>query len=273
MSQPHTFSRFAYFDTNVLSELAKRPEMVGALQAFLLREDLTVAVSAQVAELSDVERLHDRLVGVLLALPSAIIKTSDQVLDEEVRAHPSERTDSLLLYPLNGLFIEQGGPEQLKGFLRSAGLRSARDGQRESASVMPARHEELKKNFPPGPDGKYSRSQAAFFAFALTVQWLTGSHRPFLEQFQTDVSQLRVEAIRSVRLHAFVLFYKYYLGGRDPKKPSDFGDLFGLYALPYCVLAVVERDLANVLTQIQKYDPVLTNVEIRDISFVRNLVR
>jgi hypothetical protein len=70
-----------------------------------------------------------------------------------------------------------------------------------------------------------------------------------------------------------VLFYKYYLGGRDPKKPSDFGDLFGLYALPYCALAVVERDLANVLTQIQKHDPVLENVEIRDTSFVRSLAQ
>lgn len=271
MGPPHTFSRFAYLDTNVLSELAKHPEMVQPLQQYLLREDLTVAVSAQVAELSDVDRLHDRLVGVLLSLPSAIIKSPDEVLAEEVGAHPDLRTDSLLSYPLNGLLIERDGPEQLKAFLRSTSLRHARRGQRDSASVMPARHSELKANFPPGHDGKYSKGQAALFAFALTVQWLTRSHRSFLEQFQSDVSQLRVEVIRSVRLHALVVFYKYYLGAREPDNPSDFGDLFALYALPYCALVVVERDLANVLAQIQKNDSVLQNVEIRDISFVRNL--
>jgi hypothetical protein len=65
--------------------------LVGPLQKYLLREDLTVAVSAQVAELSDVGRLHDRLTGVLLGVPSAIIKTADEVLDEELRAHPSVR--------------------------------------------------------------------------------------------------------------------------------------------------------------------------------------
>jgi hypothetical protein len=87
MDKSHTYSRFAYFDTNVLSELAKKPERWRSVQEYLFREDLTLAVASQVAELSDASRLHKALCTMLLAMPSAIIKVHDQVLREEVEAH------------------------------------------------------------------------------------------------------------------------------------------------------------------------------------------
>ncbi len=40
--------------------------------------------------------------------------------------------------------------------------------------------------------------------------------------------------------------------------------------LPYCAVAVVERDLANVLMQIKRNDTVLDSTEIRDIDFIRD---
>ena len=101
------------------------------------------------------------------------------------------------------------------------------------------------------------------------MQWLAGSHFSFLQQFRDEIGAFREQTIKSVRLYALVLYYKYYLRNVEPKRPSDFGDLFHLYALPYCALAVVERDLANVLAQIKRNDAVLEATEIRDIDFIR----
>jgi hypothetical protein len=270
MTPTHSFSRFAYFDTNILSELAKQPALWGQLSEYLIREDLTIAVSSQAAELSDASRLHDALSSMLVSLPSAVIKPWNPVLEEEVIAHPEARSESLLLYPLNALLLEPAGPTQIREFLDSADLREARRGQREAAARLPNRHAELKDNFPPGRDGAYVKEQAPLFASLITMQWLAGTHLSFLQQFQDNIEQFREHTIKSVRLYALVLFYKYYLGHREPKRLSDFGDLFHLYPLPYCALAVVERDLANTLAQIRRNDRVLNGTEIRDIDFIRD---
>ena len=206
---------------------------------------------------------------MLVSLPSAVIKQWDVVLAEQVMAHPKTRSEGLLLYPLNALLFESGGPVQIQDFLDSEDLREARRAQREAAARLPGRHAELKDNFPPGPGGAYVKDQGPLFASLLTMQWLAGSYLEFLQQFQDNIQGFHEETIKSVRLYALVLYYKYYLQNREPKKPSDFGDLFHLYALPYCALAVVERDLANVLSQIKRNDAVLDATEIRDIDFVR----
>jgi hypothetical protein len=119
--------------------------------------------------------------------------------------------------------------------------------------------------------GKYKKEQAPLFAFALTIQWLSTAYAEFLQQFGQDVAAFHDVVFKSVRLHALVLFYKYYLGGRTPTKPSDFGDLSHLYALPYSVIAVVERDMANTLQQIQRHDRVLADTNVLDIDFLQTL--
>ena len=159
-------------------------------------------------------------------------------------------------------------PAKLWDFLSSHGLGQARQGQREAASQLPARLALLKSNFPPAANGKYTKDQAPLFAFALTIQWLSARHRGFLQQHAADVTQFRDTVFKSVRVYAYLMYYKYYLGGRTPE-PSDFGDLSHLYALPYCPIVVVERDMANVLRQIQRHDDVLASTEVQDIDFLK----
>jgi len=98
-----SFSRFLYCDTNILSHLAKHPELWPRIAEYLLAYDLTIAVGTQVAELSDVDRLHKPLSSLLTAVPAGIIKQWDVVLSEEVSAHPGQRPDTLLAYPLDAL--------------------------------------------------------------------------------------------------------------------------------------------------------------------------
>lgn len=265
----HTFARFVYLDTNVLSEIAKRPETWQRLKDYLIGQDLTLAISAgQVAELSSANRLHERLVQVLTSVPSAIIKEWNVVLTEEVGSHPNNRSASLLLKPLNAMLLEEGGPAKLIRFLSSPELKRESDRQRATAAQMLPTYQALRSNFPPKSDGKYCPSDGKEYADCVTLQSLDANHRSFLEGFRNDVGKLRLEVFKSLRLQGLVVFYKYYLGGRLPKKLSDFGDQSHLYAIPYCVAAVVERDLANVLRQIKRHHSVLAETEIFDIDWL-----
>jgi hypothetical protein len=267
----HSFSRFVFLDTNILSQLAKDRTLWPGLTRYLLENDLTLALATQAAELADAPQLHNDLAALLTSLPSAIVKTWDTVVDEEVKAHPERRIDTLLTYPLNALLIDDDGPSKIRDFLASGSLLAVRQEQRDLATHMFKRLIKLKDNFPPSVGGSYKKEQAPLFASTLTIQWLAGQHQTFLQQFGSDVSGFHDAVFRSIRLYAFVLFYKYYLGGRTPRKRSDFADLSHLYALPYCAVAVVERDIAEILRQIQRHDRVLADTSVLNIDFLKTL--
>src|SRR5713101_6708624 len=84
MSGDISYSRLVHGDTNILSQFAKQQELWRPLQDFLHAQDLCLGVSgAQAAELSSDNRLHDPLNMLLTAVPSAVIKAPDVVLNED----------------------------------------------------------------------------------------------------------------------------------------------------------------------------------------------
>jgi hypothetical protein len=134
---------------------------------------------------------------------------------------------------------------------------------------MLRQHSRLKKNFPPSREGKYTKNQADDFARGQIFQWLAYDHRDFLEKVSSNIENFQPGIFLSIRLYSYVIFYKYYLGQRDPIRPSDFGDLFHLFSIPYCEIAVMERDLCNVLNQIKQNHDVLDSTEVFNIDFVK----
>ena len=55
----HSFSRFAYFDTNIISHLAKNRQLWSKLSDFLIQNDLTLGISsAHALDTENRERLQ-----------------------------------------------------------------------------------------------------------------------------------------------------------------------------------------------------------------------
>ena len=267
----YTFSRFAYTDTNILSYLANNRELWPKLLDFFRDNDLTLGVGGpQIAELSDAYRIHQDLVALFMSVPTGILKNWDEIIDEEVKSHPNKRENSLLLYPLNAIFLEPNGLDKLQKFLSSNELRGARKDQLNYATQLQNRMGELKGNFPPAKGGKYTRSQADEFAICMSMQWLANGHRDFLISLRDhfEPKDFHFEVFYSIRLYAYVIFYKYYLGQREPRKLSDFADLAHFFIIPYCEIAIMERDLCNVLNQIKKNHDILESTEIYNIDFI-----
>lgn len=265
----YTFSNFAYFDTNILSHLAKNENLWSGLFGYLEENDLTIGLGGgQVSELSDAKRLHEKLFVLLMNTPTGIIKNWDEIIAEEVHAHPKQRIDTLLMYALNAILLEEDGPKRFLEFLSSNELKRARKDQLSHAKKMQKRHNDLKRNFPPSNSGKYTREQAEKFTEQLIKQWLSHDHKNFLDDYDTQPGMVRFSVFLSIRLFGYVIFYKYYLGQREPKQLSDFGDLFHLFPLPYCDLVVMERDLCNILNQIKKNHNILNSTNIHNIDIL-----
>lgn len=271
MTLKFTYSNFIYLDTNILSYLARNYLKWSFLQKFLIKNDLCIALSDEhFAELHDAKKLHNKLSSLLLFLPSAIIKPMEDIIEEEVKAHPYIRTDSILLHPLNQLILEKGGFKEVISYFRFNKLGVARKEQLEHAEKMPEVHKKLKPNFPPTKSGKYIKGQASDFADKITFQWLAATHIDFLEDFEYRFEKLNLKIFLSIRTFAYTIFYKYYLQNREPNKLSDFGDLFHVFYIPYCELAIMERDLCNVLNQIKVNSDILNNVKIENIGFFKD---
>ncbi|MBA7700329.1 hypothetical protein ES703_109040 [subsurface metagenome] len=270
MDLKFTYSNFIYLDTNIISELVKGKIYCPSFYDFLIKNDLCIAISdAHFAELYDFKYSHEELARFLLLMPSAMIKTRDEIIEEETKSHPNRRTKSLLVIPINQLILEEDGFDKLMGFFSSNKLRDARKGQKLSAKKMLGVHKKLKPNFPPSKSGKYTKNQSSEFADYITMQWLGMTHRQFLKQFNNNIKGLNLEIFLPLRTYAYVIFYKYYLQNREPSKLSDFGDLFHVSYIPYCKLAIIERDLCNVLNQIKRNSNILNNVKIENIDFFK----
>lgn len=268
---PFTFSRFVYCDTNILSHLATNQQLWRPLFRFLTDNDLCIALAeGNLLELAEAHRLHSALTALLVSVPSALIKLTETVINEEVSAHPRPRTDSLLHYPINAVLAEPNGRHIVLDLLRSPEVRRKRREQVRDAEKMAPTLARVKGNYSPSKSGRYERYQAEEYASFITIQWLASTHYAFMRSFKEDVASLNTDVFLSIRLFALVTFYKHYMGQREPKR-SDFGDTFHLSSIPYCRMAIMERDLCNILQQIKRNHRVLDRTHVTNIDFVTDL--
>ena len=266
------YSNYIYLDTNILSQLAKDTSIISKFSSYLIDNNISIAFTgAHMAELSDAYRIHEELSRILVLLPSSLLHSWEKILEFEINAHPNHYKGSILAYPLNNLINEGEGEEKIMSILSSDSLVSARTQQKEHSRKMLDRHKNIKNNFPPKGDGKYSITQANEFEFAMIIQWLANLYQDFLKKYKNDISGLNIKVFRSLRLYALLISYKYYLDNRDPNKLSDFGDLFHLSYIPYCKLTVVERDLCNILNKIKTHNDILNDIPIHNIDFIYSL--
>lgn len=127
------------------------------------------------------------------------------------------------------------------------------------AADVPERHASLLPNFPPAQSGKYERGQAEEFARLLTIQWLVSSHPDFMRGLD---DALIIDRFPGVLMHAYLMFWRFYLGRRTPNATSDLGDQSHARFYPCCSILVVEIDAANTLRQIQQHTDLLDGVRI-----------
>jgi hypothetical protein len=264
--------RIAFFDTNILSFLAKKERSIPRVKEYLNDNNLILGISSQhVAELQPTYPLHGKFGEIVSTLPARFLKTYDMVFNEEIVSHPDERKSTLILS------ADAIKASEFSDYLNSSALKDAREEQSRYAKMISGRVEELRSNFPISEDGDYSVLQANDFADMFVLQHFLPNEYDtsqflFLKSYENRVNELNLNIFKSIRLRGYVIFYKYYINKiKKVKHTSDFGDLAHIYCLPYCSLIVTERALCKTLNHIKRTQNILQETTIADIDFIRSM--
>jgi hypothetical protein len=262
------YHRYLYLDTNIYGHICKNECLVKPLFEFLVSNNISLALTgANLSELHDAGFLHKQLVKILTILPTSLIVSWDEILKHEIESHPDMFKGSILGYPINNLLLEKGGLKKFEEKLKDPNLKEARKIQVEDSKKMYNEFLDLKDNFPPSSSGKYTKEQAKEFSDFIVIQWLSQSHPRFMTEFKENISLLNLDIFKTIKMFAFVIFYKYYIGNRNPVKKSDYGDLFHLLYIPYCNMAIMEKDICDTFNKIKRNESILNRTTIHDIRF------
>lgn len=265
MSQNCYHSECVYLDTNIISMVVGHPEWYRGLFNFLFENHFYIAFSdALLTDLIQAKRYQLDFTTFFTILPSAKIKSFEAVIEEEVKSYPKIRTDTLLLRPTNLVLGEQ----ITTSWLNSEEVKEAREKQLLCSKDIRQNLEIVKSNFPPSNQDKYSGGQTEIFAWMVTAQWLKKNHPDFIKKLNDNKRLLKAEVFSSIQLFAYYVYFRYYLGNRQPKEISDFGCLFHLFYLPYCKLVIVEHDMFSILNKIKLHSKVLEGVEVANVDFL-----
>lgn len=258
-----------YLDTNVYNALVHERDIRARLSRLVM--DLGGAgiglSETNILELQGASRIHHDLVELLKFYPTALLKRAAVLLDEEVAAYPEERTGEIH----TAVFFDPARETEehpLLSVLRDGRIEAAAEEMRRQAKDAPARHAALRDNFPPAASGKYDRRQAHEFADLLAFQWLAGSHPEFAEEI-VEARTMETSAFKTIRMHAYLVFWRFYLNRRTPNAKSDLGDQAHARFYPYCRAVVVENDAAETLRQIKKHSDLLEGVDIMSLRDLR----
>lgn len=261
--------RVVYLDVNGISLLADHPETWASFRSWLQAEDSWLALTdAHLAELHDADRKHKQIAKFLATTPGFLGMSGEQLLAAEVRSYPAEPTEPFVWHALSELPDAEAA---LLNYLSSGALADGRTEMRENAARMEGILDERQPRFPPSATGVYTANQAPLFVHHVVIQRLANAAPQFLLEQRSD--SVRVERFRSLLAGPAIAFYKYYLGRRKPREPSDLGDQLHLQYFLYSDVVVTENDIAELLRQAGAQIPVLRAIDVRTLDFLKGFAR
>lgn len=268
--------KYMFFDTNILSELAKGKGNIKLLQSYMADNNIWLALSASVlGELRQLERKIGAITDVLIRLPCVFFDLDATLIRKETEAYPEPIVPPFHFHVVLGPILN--GKEvtdlytEFETAIRNPDLLAARMDQLEKAEIWIKNTLEelslLREDFISDDKAKNQANAENYAMFCIFVK-LGKHHRDFLLKFQEDASQFDYRKIKALYLRYLFLYFKYYLNNSQPKV-SDFGDLANIGLFEYCNIVVVERNAYEYLSQIKKKFPILQNTELYNISFMR----
>jgi hypothetical protein len=258
-------------DTNILSEVIKnRFEEFRKLFEWTATQKSIICFSLfTILEIRKTPAIYSKFLELFSAIPCIILKSHEQLLQDEVSAYPnSAEVDPILVgFPgvlakakLNEILDKTFGETQVV-----ANEKLWNSGQKEIVSGISG----LVKNFPP-ENGKYTKKKIREFIQLAGFQQIALRQREFAKSILDLGGTVNVDAFPSVKMTAFVVFYKFYVDARRPLI-SDAFDIIIFSATPYVDVVISENHFVEMLKKIKIQDKFVEHVEAFNIKNLRSL--
>ena len=254
-----------FLDTCVWSNLIESAQTRDKFISVFEANNLLAALSMfTVFELSRATRLFQNLDDLfsLMRFNVWIPILYDELFQLEIANYP--RGATLLWMPISSI-TDNKDPSVMSKLANDERITRKRDEFLSFGNTSFMKLEELKANFPPDENGKYTVDQAEFFAWANTVDFLGRQFMDFLTRFRDDASSLDTKKLASVHMRGLFLFFKYYIHGQSPVQ-SDFMDFAHVSYVPYMDFYITERNVLNVLRHIRSSGFDISNAEYLHVN-------
>lgn len=265
--------RLVLLDTNALSEFAKQGDSFRHFLTWSSAQPMFVPCFSlfSVLEVRRRPDVYGRFKELFRVLPCMLVKSHEQLLEDEVRCYPDPSgIDPTLL----GFSMLGGEGMDLVRVLDSASEDESFRGQEkywnDGAQDIVEGIASLVGNFPPDGD-TYSRDEVRHFVEIAGFSQVAMRQLDFAKQMvEIENQAVTIAAFPSVKASTYAVWHKFY-GDRNRKwTRSDAFDIIIASATPYVDAVVTESHLAEGLRKTNRLDDFIEHLTIHTLRDFRH---
>jgi hypothetical protein len=266
--------RLCLLDTNAVSELVKHPDRLGHFLTWSLREQpvfIPCFSLFTVLELRRRSEIYLRFTERFGVLPCLLLKSHEQILEEETRCYPDPSKVDPSLLGFSGP-VGQSGNRLANVLPLAFGTESILAQERywnESRDDIVEGIRSLVPNFPPKAD-RYTPAEVRAFIEIAGFEQLVRRAQPFAERIVRSGRPVNIDAFPSLKATAYTVFYKFYPDRTRKPSASDAFDIIISAATPYVDVVVTENHQAECLRKAKRLDPFIQDLGIYTLRDLRS---
>ena len=265
--------RLVLLDTNALSEFAKRGDSLRHFLTWSSAEPMFIPCFSlfSVLEMRRRPDVYGRFKELFGVLPCMLVKSHEQLLEDEVRHYPDPSGIDPRLLGFSMLGGE--GMDLARVLDRASEDESFRDRERywnDGAQDIVDGIAFLVANFPPDGD-RYSRKEVRQFVEIVGFSQVAMRQPDFAKQMVDIANQpVAVSAFPSVKATTYAVWHKFYADRNRRWTRSDAFDIIIASAIPYVDAAVTESHLAEGLRKTKRLDDFIEHLTIYTLRDFRH---
>jgi len=219
-----------------------------------------------ILELRENSFVYERFLETYSKFPSLILKSLDQLFQDELTTYPDFSKVSPILISSPGILA----PKNQKladilniAFSKAEILELANKWNSERGSILEGILG-LVKNYPP-ENRKYTKKEIRSFIEMAGFQQIAYRAYDFAQQAVKEGKPVMVDSFPSTKMTTFTVFYKFYTDERRPQESDPF-DIIISSAIPYVDTFITEKHQAGVLKKIKQQDKFIENLEVLKLN-------
>jgi hypothetical protein len=265
--------RLVLLDTNALSEFAKQGDSFRHFLPWSSAEPMFVPCFSlfSVLEMRRRPDVYGRFKELFRVWPCMLVKSHEQLLEDEVRCYPDPSgIDPTLL----GFSMLGGEGMDLAGVLDTASADAFFRGREkywnDGAQDIVEGIASLVANFPPDGD-TYSRDEVRHFVEIAGFSQVAMRQLGFAKQMvEIENEAVSIGAFPSVKATTYAVWHKFYADRNRKWTRSDAFDIIIASAIPYVDAVVTESHLAEGVRKMKRLDDFIEHLTIHTLRDFRH---
>jgi hypothetical protein len=263
--------RLVLLDTNALSEFSKQGDSLRHFLAWSGTQPMFVPCFSlfSVLEMRRRPDVYGRFKELFRVLPCMLVKSHEQLLEDEVRCYPdpSSIDPTLLAFSMlggEGMDLVRVLDTSDDEFFRSR-EKDWNDGAQDVVEGIAS----LTANFPPDGD-TYTRDEVRLFVEMAGFSQVAMRQLDFATQtVEMENRPVTISAFPSVKATTYVVWHKFYADRNRTWTRSDAFDLIIASSIPYVDAVVTESHLAEGLRKTKRLDDFIGHLAIHTLRDFR----